>query len=316
MKLRLVTASGVEPFEDDPPGPGFTWADSRGIDEAGSRYLAERLGLSRTMIAASSEPTVVPKVVIEDDRLLVTLHSLDHEAHLLQTAYVLTPDALVTVQSSFAEGIPDAVVEQNTSATVARLRRKGRGAERPADLLVELVGTLAEWLENMLRATADHAGKLDRRLREGDTGDPESFLQEAFSVRHQMLTIANRAAQTRETLASLDRAPDSLGLDEAGVPSLAGRFARLRVLCDGEKEFLQGVLDFYQSQVNTKMNIAMERLALIAAVALPITAIGGVLGMNTIVNEETQVPYTIGLLAFMGLLALMMLVWAKRKGWW
>ena len=38
--------------------------------------------------------------------------------------------------------------------------------------------------------------------------------------------------------------------------------------------------------------------------------------MNTIVNAETRVGYTLVILAFMSLLGAIMLRWAKRKGWW
>ena len=63
------------------------------------------------------------------------------------------------------------------------------------------------------------------------------------------------------------------------------------------------------------MTIAAERLAVIAAVTLPITALSSVLGMNVIVNDETQwIPLAI-MLAVMMAMSTTLLVWAKRKGW-
>ena len=53
-------------------------------------------------------------------------------------------------------------------------------------------------------------------------------------------------------------------------------------------DYLQGVIEFYQTRTNTKMTIAAERLAVIAAVTLPITALSSVLGMNLIVNDATH----------------------------
>ena len=64
------------------------------------------------------------------------------------------------------------------------------------------------------------------------------------------------------------------------------------------------------------MTIAAERLAVIAAVTLPITALSSVVGMNVIVNETTRwLPLAI-LLASMLTLSLILLRWAKRQGWW
>ena len=76
------------------------------------------------------------------------------------------------------------------------------------------------------------------------------------------------------------------------------------------------MVDFYQSRTTTKINIAMERLALIAAVMLPISAVAGIYGMNIIVPDETNPAHIAGVLAVMGLICVAMLRWAKTKGWW
>ena len=90
----------------------------------------------------------------------------------------------------------------------------------------------------------------------------------------------------------------------------------MRSLADGEAQFLFGVIELYQTKVNTKMTVAMERLAVIAAVTLPITAIASVIGMNVIVNDETQFIQLIVVLAVMATISLMLLRWARRQGWW
>jgi Mg2+ and Co2+ transporter CorA len=64
------------------------------------------------------------------------------------------------------------------------------------------------------------------------------------------------------------------------------------------------------------MNIAMERLALIAAVILPVSAISGIYGMNLIVRGETEVWHLALVVAAMITVAGLMLRWAKRQGWW
>jgi hypothetical protein len=69
------------------------------------------------------------------------------------------------------------------------------------------------------------------------------------------------------------------------------------------------VIEFYQTRTTTKMTIAAERLAVIAAVTLPIAALSSVMGMNVIVNESTQ----ISLLAVMVAMSAAPLVWARRK---
>jgi Mg2+ and Co2+ transporter CorA len=87
-------------------------------------------------------------------------------------------------------------------------------------------------------------------------------------------------------------------------------------MADSQKDYLQGTIEFYQARTNTKMTIAAERLAVIAAVTLPVTALSSVLGMNVIVNESTHWEVLFVLLAIMVTMSLSLLIWAKRKGWW
>jgi Mg2+ and Co2+ transporter CorA len=77
-----------------------------------------------------------------------------------------------------------------------------------------------------------------------------------------------------------------------------------------------GVTEFYRARTDTKMTIAAERLAVIAAITLPITSLSSVVGMNVIVNDSTKwLPLAI-LLAIMLAISLILLRWARKQGWW
>jgi len=87
-------------------------------------------------------------------------------------------------------------------------------------------------------------------------------------------------------------------------------------MAEGQKDYLQGTIEFYQARTNTKMTVAAERLAVIAAVTLPITALSSVLGMNVIVNQSTHYGLLTAALVIMLIMSALLLVWSKRKGWW
>jgi Mg2+ and Co2+ transporter CorA len=89
-----------------------------------------------------------------------------------------------------------------------------------------------------------------------------------------------------------------------------------RLLEPHKREYLQGVIEFYQTRTGTKMTIAAERLAVIAAVTLPITALSSVVGMNVIVNDETRPGVLAVLLGIMLIISGILLTWTHRKGWW
>jgi Mg2+ and Co2+ transporter CorA len=64
------------------------------------------------------------------------------------------------------------------------------------------------------------------------------------------------------------------------------------------------------------MTIAAERLAVIAAVTLPVTALSSVYGMNLIVNDSTHWGQLAVVLAVMITMSATLLRWAKHQGWW
>ena len=59
-----------------------------------------------------------------------------------------------------------------------------------------------------------------------------------------------------------------------------------------------------------------QRLAVIAAVTLPVTAISSIMGMNVIVSEETHWGWVTVLLSGMAVMSIALLIWARRQGWW
>lgn len=136
-------------------------------------------------------------------------------------------------------------------------------------------------------------------------------------MRHEVLTVRTLAAQSREVYNRISALGDSLPPHaKPFVSETADHFDRLTSLCDGEKEFLQGVLDFYESRTATKMNIAMERLALLTALILPITAVSGFYGMNIIVNDRTDPLQIVVIGTILAVVMLLTFRWARRQGWW
>ena len=100
------------------------------------------------------------------------------------------------------------------------------------------------------------------------------------------------------------------------MADLSDRFERIEHIGDGERDFLAGVIDFYQARTATKMTLATERLAVLAAVTLPVTALASVYGMNVIVNTETDWIHLAFVLAVMLAISGVLLRWTKRQGWW
>jgi Mg2+ and Co2+ transporter CorA len=235
--------------------------------------------------------------------------------HLIELDQFIGRRYLVTTHGPVASGVAHDVVLRDTTHVLERIEAGRIEARTPFELSYAIVSALSHRQSVDLARLATKIASLEQRVRnQGD--DPVEVIDEMFQVRHELLstrTIAAESAEVYTRMAALSRMipPEAPPL----IQDLINRFERVRSMCDNEKEFAQGVIDFYQARTTTRMNLAMERLAVIAAILLPVTAIASIYGMNIIVGDHTDVPQLVLVLAFMGAVVSAMIAWSKRMGW-
>lgn len=318
----VVTESKVVEFDallqrDD----GFVWVDIPVYDTDAGEVLAETFGFHPLTVKGCLERSHVPRIQAYPDYLYIVVHAPDAgdpgHVHLLELDQFIGTRYLITTHGPLGEGVALESALHETRGVLERMKNGRFAPASPADLSYAIVSGIARRQEAYVSRLATDIATLERKVIAEAGGDPELLLEEMFKLRHELLTIRTMAAQSREVYARI--ASLAAFLPDTAMPfvnDLADQFDRVRSICDGEKEFLQGVLDFYQSRVSTKMNVAMERLTLIASVMLPITAVAGIYGMNIIVNDRTNTLHVVIVLGFMSLIVLGMVRWARKKGWW
>jgi len=326
MDVRWITPSGLEERDwSDVPGllardDGIVWVDVVSCDQATARQLADTFGFHDLALRDILERNHLPKIHAYHDHLFVVLHSPEPgeagHIHLVELDQFIGSRFLVTTHGPVAPDVTEDIVLRESRHVVERLRAGRVTVDTPFELSYALVSAVAHRQSEELGRLATKIAGLEQRVRE-DVGDPISVLEEMFLVRHELLTIRTMAAESSQVYARMSALTRMIP-DEAPplIRDLIARFERVRHMCDGEKEFVQGVIDFYQARTTTKMNVAMERLALIAAVLLPVTAIASIYGMNIIVGDHTDVPQLGIVLAVMTVVVAGMLAWSKRLGWW
>lgn len=130
--------------------------------------------------------------------------------------------------------------------------------------------------------------RFEQHVTAGELGDAEQFLDGMFGVRHGLLVVRTMASLSHEIYGRMHTL-DVYGEDgRALLDNSLDQFERLATMARSQEEYLQGVIDFCQARTNTKMTIAAERLAVIAAITLPVTALSSVMGMNVIVNSAQR----------------------------
>jgi magnesium transporter len=327
MNVWVIADGGVEPKAVEELEllialqEGLVWVDIPTCDEEAIRVLSEVLGFHPLAVRDCVERNQVPKVHAYSDHVFIVLHAPERgrggSVHYVELDQFVGPGFLVTVHGPLDQAVNPDVALRETSAVLKRLES---GRLRPSssfELSYAIVTALARHQESFLAALAQEAGLLEQRVMGDEIDDPEQFLEELFRSRHELLVVRTMAALSREIygrMVTLERFVP--GASQALVADLADQFARVSGLADGQKDFLQGVIEFYQTRTNTKMTIAAERLAVIAAVTLPITALSSIYGMNVIVNDRTQPVHLAVVLVVMAAMSTVLLRWTKRQGWW
>jgi magnesium transporter len=300
---------------------GIVWVDIPVCDEQAARALAEVFGFHPLAIRACVERNAVPKVRAYRDHIFVVLHGPElgkgGHVHYIELDQFIGPDYLVTVHGPVNPAVTPEAAQRETRAVLRRIEAGRLRPRSPFELSYAVVSALVQGQEAFVETATRQVWPLEQRVTSGHLGDPEQFLEELFRTRHALLAVSNMAAlghQIYQRMSALARfiPPDCQPL----VADIEDQFARVTGVADGQVRYLQGVIEFYKARTDTKVTIAAERLALIAVLTLPITALSSVYGMNIIVNDRTDFPHLAFVVAVMAAISAILLRWAKRQGWW
>jgi magnesium transporter len=249
--------------------------------------------LHRPVVLGQGETRLVELDLFVGDRFLVTVHKRD--------------DASIAAVEAVSE------IEE----TLDRIGG-GRIAPRtPVELTHAFVSLMALRQRLLVQDVAVRVAEVEDKVLHQQLTNPEHALEEMFLVRYELLSVRTTAAHSEEVLA---RARKLLGPghhdDEVQLADLQDMFRRVHRMTDSEQELLAGVIDLYRTRNDTKLTIASERLAVLAAITLPVTAISSVYGMNVIVNPHTEPVQLTVVLIIMATISGVLLRWTKKQGWW
>jgi magnesium transporter len=326
MDVRLVTRQGAQRCTPDQLGAvltredGFVWVDLPVGDPDAGPVLSEIFGFHPRAVRDCLERNALPKVHVYDDHVLVVLHAPEMgrggHVHYLELDQLVGSRYLVTVHGPINAAVDPAAALRETGPVAARLDSGRLRPASPYALSTAIVSALTSRLRDHLAERTTDVWRFEQEVTAGQLGDAEKFLDGMFRVRHGLLVVRTMASLSHEIYGRM-HALDAYGEEgRALLDNSLDQFERLATMARSQEEYLQGVIEFYQTRTNTKMTIAAERLAVIASITLPITALSSVMGMNVIVNSRSDPAFIAALVAGMAVLSVILLVWAKRHGWW
>ena len=300
---------------------GFLWLDIPEWSAAAERVLADDFGFHAMAIRDSRERNHIPRVHSYGTHLFIVIHAPEigtaGHVHYLELDQFIGEHFLVTVHGPLNPKVSLDKALRETRSVAERMAAGRLRPSSPIGLTYAIVSTIARREADLVAEIARDVGLLEQRVMSAGDEDPQAFLTQLFTARHELLTVKTMAAQGgeihRRAIKVITFArPEAMEM----MHDLLDQYERVTSISQSQLDFLMGVTEFYRARTDTKMTIAAERLAVIAAVTLPVTALSSVLGMNVIVNGSTRWWPLVILLVVMLTLSLILLRWAKRQGWW
>jgi len=320
MQVTRRDPTEIQALLADPSG--WMWLDIPEPDEQTAALLGAVFNAHPAAIADVLERNHVPRLHVYGQTLFLVLHRPEAgtggHVHYLELDQLIGANYLVTTHGPRNPAVPLERLLSETDELAERMLSGRHVPVSPWAASYRIVSTMAISEESYVNKLARDVGELEKRVM-AHAGDdnPQAFLEELFHTRHALLTVQTMTTQSAEIYG---RAVRLLG--DAGKATLKGlrdnkdAYDRLSRITASQLAFLTGVTEYYRARTDTRMTIAAERLAVIAAITLPVTAISSIAGMNVIVNSDTQWPWLAGLLLVMLTLSLVLLRWARRQGWW
>ena len=327
MKLRWIDSDGVSVRElAELPAlrkrsDGFLWLDIPEWSDAAESILANEFHFHPMAIAESKARNHVPRVHVYPDHFFIVVHTPEIGAgghvHYLELDQFVGEHFLITVHGPISPKVPLEAALRETSLVGTRMESGRLRPTSPFALTYAIVSTIVRLEAEMVAEITGEVGLLEQQVMSEADKDPQAFLSELFTARHELLTIKTMAEQGSEIYRRAIRLtrfapPEGLEL----MRDVLDQYETVTHISDSQLLFLAGVTEFYRARTDTKMTIAAERLTVIAALTLPITSLSSVVGMNVIVNDSTRWISLIVLLLIMLIMSLLLLRWAHKQGWW
>jgi Mg2+ and Co2+ transporter CorA len=319
----------------------LVWVDIPQCDRQGERVLTDVFGFHPMAVRDCVERNRVPKVHAYADHVFVVLHAPERgkrgHVHYIELDQFVGPNYVVTVHGPLNPVVDPAVALRETRAV---LRRIEAGRFRPTssyELSYSIVSTLARNQEAYVETMTEDVWKLEQQVTGGEIDDPQEFVNEMFRARHGLLVVRTMGTLSAAiygrmgTLAQLSAERQRLVVD------ITDQFERVCSMADGEREYLQGVIEFYQTTLTLRamlvgqaqneevrsltrasytQNEEIKKISAWAGIFFAPSLIGTIYGMNFTAMPE--LTWTFGYpfaLALMALASIALHAVFKRVGW-
>jgi magnesium transporter len=330
MEARLISLAGAaslsmtEVRDAAARDGGTLWLDFDHTDEDGMALLGELIDARPSDIQECHNRSPVPKMRFYPDHHFSAINGLargsDGRLHFQPLKLFLTPKALITVLGPTSSSLTSEIARGELAAVRHRL---DSGQLRPASSFELVAAIRAEEMrthEDLITESSARIAQLERDVSQKDPVKAEALLQDLFDLRHDLEAIRTSAAQAAESFANLIETMDLqeglMQTDLRRVRNSQQGFRHLQHTADLEREYLQEMIDLFQTRVSTELNRFVRKVTAWGSIGIAWTVIVGLYGMNftSMPGLRTQWGYP-AVLVLMLIVGVLLAVLFRRRGW-
>jgi magnesium transporter len=303
---------------------GFLWIDFDHTEQPAMALLTEVINARPEDILDCSARTPVPKIHPYADHLFSAINGVargtDGRLHFQPLKVFLNERVIVTVLGPTHQGLTHEAAHRELTAIRGRIDAQDFRPASGLDLVTAIRFEMLRAQEELTGVAARSIAALEQRMMEADPVKAEALLRDLFELRHDLQTIGTSAAQTYESydqlIMTLDTQAELMRVDPRRIKQLRRAYGHLKNTTDLEREYLQELVDLFQTRVSTELNRFVRKITAWGTVAIAWTVIAGIYGMNFVHMPELEwrygYLYAFGVMAAVGLVLVFLF---RRKGW-
>jgi magnesium transporter len=331
MELLRISADGVQALpagstagEVPQDEASVLWLDVDHTEADGLALLSELIRPESADLQECHVRSPVPKLHAYPDHYFSAINGLargdDGRLYFQPVKIFFKTRLLVTVLGPISPALTvDAA--RHDLCVIRQQLEIGQFCPRTAfELLTAIRFQMLRSQEALVTVIAGGVAEIEKRVMQSDPVRAEAVLWDLFDMRHDLQTVRTNAAQTHELYVHLIELFGShqqlMELDLRRLNDLRHGFNHLRNTADLEREYLQEVLDLFQTRVSAELNRFVRKITAWGTIGIAWTVMVGIYGMNFTHMPELDwrfgYPTVLGLMAVVGLLLAAMF---RRRGW-
>ena len=341
MDVLVIDGDGVERHDvEELPlllkrDDALVWVDIPVCDPTAASVLSDVFGFHSIAVRDCVERNHVSKFHVYADHVFTVLHAPEvgrrGHVHYVELDQFIGHNYLVTVHGPLNPAVRPEVALLDTEGVRRRLERGVLVPSSPFELSHAIVTAMTRREIDLVARLAKESGKLEQRVMLGEErDDPEAFLEELFQIWYELLAVRTMAVHSTATYTRMTKqAKDVPEIAPPLFSDLADQFELVKSMADGQREFLHGVIEFYQTRTSTQTTVAAEKVAStgvqqnddmrritawVAIVAVP-TAVTGFFGQNVPYPGFGSRAGVIASVSLMLVMALVLYLVFRHKKW-